>query len=332
MRNFLTIIFITSLLLLSLEALSRLFIYISYGDSEAGVKERTVNLSYNPFIMWGPNFDEDSANFVINNGVDKEDFVILILGGSTAGEFSKNTIGEGTIENAFSKFLINNNQKLYIFNTAVGGFNIRQEISALMITVEKINPDLIIIIDGASDVQHALRPGVIPGTTFVDQTYKTVITKPYLGPMVYLIQRSQFINGLSRLINRFNLRKDNFDEHNINKTIDLYLESRNFIHKYAKGSEIKTIFMLQPHVVFSSNISDINAKKRFKYRSSIVKESFNKISNSKYSQEICFVDANKKIIDENLSIDFIDDVHFKNNKGYYYMAELLADTYEKCYE
>lgn len=333
MKNISIIILLTILIFLFLEGISRIYIYSTYGNFNAGIKERSVNLAYKPFIMWGPNFDKESEKFLNSRKISEKDFVILILGGSTAGEFTGNTRGKNSLQETFTQLLSDDNSKLHIFNAAVGGFNIRQQISAMMLTVEKINPDLILVVDGANDIQHSLRTGVMPGTTFVDNTYKFILNRPYLGPLALILQKSQFINGISRYLNRnaiLNKTKDN--ELNLSRTIEYYLHSRNFINKYAKGAGIKIVFMLQPHVVFSQNPDDNKAKERFSYRSDIVKDAFTKISNSDYSENLCFVDSNKNIEALNLSLEFIDDVHFKNKKGYQYMSEMLLKTYLSCYQ
>jgi hypothetical protein len=332
MKNFVISLSVFILLLVFLEISARGYISLNYGKANAGLVERSVNLDYRPFTMWGPNFDKQSKIFRENNLASSSDYVILIMGGSTGGEFSANERGQGTIEKAFKSLVVNDSSKVRIFNTSVGGFNIRQEISALMMSVEKIQPDLIIVLDGANDIQHAMRDGVTPGTTFVDGTYAAILKRPYMGPFFYVIQHSQFLNGLIRYVNRHRL-VDNENSYDIaiSESLAYYLGGRDFIDSYATGAEIDIVFMLQPHVAFSKSSDDIDAKKRFAYRSSAVEQAFREVALSPKSEQICFIDANKDLAQSNLSLGFIDDVHFKSIVGYTYIANLFFETYLSCY-
>ena len=332
MKDLIVIIFLTVLLLFGLEFLTRIYISLNYGDANAGLEERSVNLSYRPFVMWGPDFDKQSEEFADQKDINDEEFIILVVGGSTAEQFSENTRGLGTLEEAFKKLFDSSERTLRIFNSAVGAFNIRQEVAALLITVDKIKPDLILVIDGANDIQHSMRSGVTPGTTFVDSTYEAFLKKPYLGPFFYAAQNSQFVNGLYRYFNRYEIINNNQTlEPNMMKTLDYYYEGRDFINNYAKGAGIEIVFMLQPHVAFSNSEDDREARQRYIYRSPAVKKVFTSVSESHKSLELCFVDSNHDLNDQNLSLEFIDDVHFKNRKGYSYMADLLYETYLSCY-
>ena len=331
MKNFFFIFISTLLLIIFLEVLARLYIGYAYDQSNAGIQERSVNLIYKPFVMWGPDFDKLADNFVKQKKIDEDDLVILILGGSTAEQFNDPSKGLGILDATFKNFFVD--RKIHIFNAASGGYNIRQEIVAMMLTVEKIKPDLILIIDGANDIQHSIRAGVVPGTTYLDTTYKLILNKPYLGPLIYAIQQSQLINALLRASSRSQIR--NFDIENItkiNQTLEYYFDSRKFINNYAKGAGIKTVFMLQPHVTFSSHPDDNEAKKRYEYRASVVRSAFEKISSSQASSNLCFIDSNQIIEDKNPFLEFSDDVHFKSTIGYKFIADNLLSKYLLCYQ
>ena len=153
-----------------------------------------------------------------------------------------------------------------------------------------------------------------------------------MGPLVYIIQHSQFLNGLIRYVNRQRLvdNETNYDIP-ISESLTYYLDGRDFIDSYARGAEIDIVFMLQPHVVFSKSSDDIEAKKRFAYRSLAVERAFREVALSLRSEQICFIDANKDLAQNSLSLGFIDDVHFKSHVGYAYLANLFFETYLSCY-
>jgi len=79
-------IIIVICLLITLEVFARIYISITRGNSTAGLVERNLNLAYQPYTMFGPNwtqvyktFSEDSKN--------EESFKVLLIGGSTAQGF-----------------------------------------------------------------------------------------------------------------------------------------------------------------------------------------------------------------------------------------------------
>lgn len=318
-KNILLISFITLALLVLLEICARVYIYFDYGTSIAGLQERTVNLNYQPFTMWGKNLDEQAKDFLKERSQDE--FRILLIGGSVAAGFDSKII-----EKAFSEKLKN---KIVVFNAASGGFNIRQEAISLALVSEKIRPHLVLVLDGANDIQHALRSDIIVGTTYVDHTYRTILESPYLGPVVFVLQNSQLYNGLLRLSNRktFDMQKVAVK---LGVAKDIYLETREFINKYAKGARIPIVFMLQPHVGFSNSHEDRLAKERFSYREAVVVSTFKDIAGLK-RDNLCFVDANQRVAAENLSLGFSDDVHFRDASGYEFIAKLFTEQYERCY-
>lgn len=326
MKNILSVAIITLLLLGILEFGARLFLSYYINNANAGIKERNQHLSYRVFTMWGQDFNQLSDDFLENRS-DGE-FRILLLGASTAGEFTDGGHGLLTLENEFS-MIIPEASSISLFNASVGGFNIRQEAISLLITAPKIKPDLILVLDGANDIQHAIRPNVAPGTTYVDNTYKIILQNPYLGPIIQLIQKSQLYNGLLRYFQHNSFNEVSISN-NLSESLNLYLNDRQFISDYAIGSQTPVIFMLQPYVGFSQDPDDTLAKSRYKYRQETVIKAFDVIDQN--SQQLrCYVNSNYNLKDQQLKLNFIDDVHFKNSISYEFMAKLFADKYRECF-
>ena len=74
-------------LLISLEIIARIYISSTRGSSTAGLVERSLNLKYQPFVMYGPNWNEVYNDFNLELNKNNEDFVVLVIGGSTAQGF-----------------------------------------------------------------------------------------------------------------------------------------------------------------------------------------------------------------------------------------------------
>ena len=88
-----------------------------------------------------------------------------------------------------------------------------------------------------------------PGTFYLNHTYKTYLTKPYLGSFIFLIQNSQLINGINRLSRRF--EKFNSEEHYDN--INIYLEAKKNISLISQSYNAYHISILQPYLGFKKN-------------------------------------------------------------------------------
>ena len=228
-KEILIIFIFTILILLAFEILARLFINYIRGYSKIGILERTVYLKYQPYVMWGKDLDN-----LANNFSKKNSFKILIIGGSVAEGLNNEIIKKVFLESSL------NIKEIDILNIASGGFNIRQEVISSILVTEKIIPDLILVLDGGNDISHSFRPGVKVGTPYVDQTYRIILERPFFAPIVHLLQNSQLYNGLLRFF-----AKKNFNEKEaiaqIDKAIDLYLQSRSYLNYYAKGRKIPII-------------------------------------------------------------------------------------------
>jgi len=197
------------------------------------------------------------------------------------------------------------------------------------LVAEKVKPDLILVLDGANDIIHALRPGTILGTTYVDRTYQIMLQKPWLSPLVYLLQNSQLFNGVLSKTKRTSYNSM-ISESRVAEATTIYLQTRDYINKYAKGANIPIVFLLQPFVGFSSVNNDAAARNLYKYREKSVLKGFN-IIRDRSSKGLCFLDSNKEIEVKKLYLQFSDDVHFKNLMGYRFLSATFLTAYKGCY-
>ena len=135
--NFLILIII----LIFLELISRFFIYLYIGNSTTSLQERTVNLNYQPYVMFGPDWRNQIIQFIEN----KNDFyTVLLIGASTAQNMPLEIL-KYEIENKLDR-------KIKIFNGTYGGYNSIQQFVFLSLFGLDIKPDLIITLDGANDI------------------------------------------------------------------------------------------------------------------------------------------------------------------------------------
>ena len=191
----------------------------------------------------------------------------------------------------------------------------------LSIWGKRIDPEIIISFDGANDILHSLRGENEKGTFFLNHTFSTYLTKPYLGSFVYLIQNSQLYSGIIRLSRRY----VSFDKNDHLENIDIYLEAKKNISLISKAYGAYHISILQPYLGFKKNKSDREKAFTFyDFRDEIVKDLFDytdkkltimsdQIDNTYYFNSQNLFNTNKTI--------FSDDFHFIDNYGY----ELLSD-------
>ncbi len=318
-KKIFAIVVITVLMLGALELVARVYIGYRYGSSSAGIQERSLNLQYQPFVMWGDDLDEKAKDFLDKN---RSAYKILLVGGSTAQGFN-----EKVLINTFSRILPG--ERVAVMNVAYGGYNIRQEVISTVLVSEKIRPNLILVLDGANDVIHSFRPNVKVGTTYVDKTYHLIMDKPYFAPIVHLLQKSQLFNGMLRLWAREYEVRGAVEK--IDPAVDVYLNARSYLNKYALGAKIPIIFMLQPFVGFSDAIDDGPSKEMYKYREEYVMYGLKKIDATPI-KEICYVNGNDLLIKKKFFLNFSDDVHFKDGDAYSYIANLFLQKFISCYQ
>ena len=317
MKRFLNILFVNILILIFLlvliEIITRIFLNFYIGNSTAGLKERQANLIYQPFVMYGINWDKkiEDINKINSN------YKILIIGGSTAELFPDKIIKEDFLE----KLKLDT----AVYNLAFGGYVSRQQMISLILHIDKIKPDLVISIDGANDIIHSLRQET-HGNFLLNETYSILLTKPYFGPFIWLLQNSQFYNSLVRYFDRKKIY--NFKDKKL--FLENYVNTLSKIKLIAESYGSQFIHVLQPHIEFK-NLKSPKEKlfTHYDYRKNFVIESYNFISkrliNTNYNNKCNFIDGRLLFQDFDERI-FSDDVHFYNNDGY----KIILDKIIKC--
>lgn len=320
MRKILLINFIIFISILSiLEIGARIFLKIKLGDQNAGLPMKNKNLEYKPFVMYGENWNQIFEKF--NKELNKDDFNVLLIGGSTAEGFPEKIL-EKSIQNKIDK-------DVKVFNAGYGGYISTQELILLTRYANKLRPDLIININGANDIIHSLKKNVKPGTFYLDNTYNFYLTKPFLGPIFKILQSSQLYNSITRLTERkknYDYKVSDYTEH-----LNIYIENIISMSIFCDGLNAKYLNILQPHVIFKDKKHDRENKfTLLNYRSEIVKKLYMEIKNIAKSDKILvnnFLDSTN-IFDNNDEHIFSDDVHFMRdtNRGYYILAEFISDN------
>lgn len=303
------------ILLFALEGAARVLIYFTKGRSTVGLSERTVYLRYQPFVMFGPSWDEVLAH-ERDKGNAGRAVRILLLGGSTAELFP----GE-LLEEAFAERFPSNDFK--VINGAGSAYVARQEVIVASIWGIALEPDIIITLDGANDLVHRLRLGKA-GTFFVDPAYEVFLKHQFLAPFAYLLSRSQALNGTQRLLERYRLASPE----SYADAVPVYVSAQHAINTMAKGLSATRVMVLQPFNAFKNPLSQPEANfTSYKYREPIIKELYNlahaELATLAKKDGVRYLDGRSVFhgIQETI---FSDDVHFADNRGYQILAKAIA--------
>lgn len=300
-----------------LEVGSRTFLYFSRGSSTAGMPERTLYLNYQPFVMFGPNWDEKLQTDTTHSR-PRTIHRILLVGGSTAALFPSPLLVA-----AFHKRFPD--QQFEVINLAEGGYNARQEVVALALWGPSLSPDLIITLDGANDLTHRLRMKKA-GSFFLQEAYDLALKHPFLAPIADILRHSQFIQGMQRLQEHHTIKS--FEQYA--DAIPIYIAAQHSMNILAKGLSAKRLIVLQPFLSFKNPLSSPEKKfNHYQYREAVIMKLYeanhNALTHLAKQDHVLYLDGRLIYhgIDQTI---FSDDVHFINDEGYRVLAKNIAEA------
>lgn len=301
-------------LLALVEGAARLFIYWTRGTSTAGLRERTVHLNYQPFVMFGPEWDTVAAphRYVAPPGTVR----VLIVGGSTAQGFEP-VILEQALVRRFP------GRTFQVVNAAYGGYEARQEVVVASLWGPPLAPRVVISIDGANDLESRLRVPR-PGTFYLDPAYRLYLTRPFAAPFAYLLSRSQAYSGMRRLAARYQVGpvEEYLD------AVPVYVAAQRSLNVVARGMGASRVMVLQPFSAYKEPQSDQErAFTAYKYREAVVKQLFDRahqeLTTLAATDGVAYLDG-RFLYQGVAETIFSDDVHFATEKGYRLLADALA--------
>ena len=299
-------------LVLAIEGAARGLVFYLRGSSTAGLQERTLNLSYEPLVMYGPGWDRRVA------AVPRDTVpAVMLVGGSTAEGFAPDIL-EAAIEERFG-------QKVRVVNAAFGGYEARQEVVVASIWGPSLRPVAIVSLDGQNDLEHRLRVSA-PGRFFLDESYRTYLTHPMMAPFAWLLSESQAYNGLMRLQARRALR----DWRDYVDAVPVYTDAERAINAVARGIGAARLMVLQPFVAFKVPLApEERAFTAYAYRESVMRALYEQAAGALVdlarTDQVAYLDARWIYANVPAAI-FSDDVHFRGREGYQRLARAIAGS------
>jgi len=299
-------------LLLAIEFIARVAIYATRGTATAGLQERTLNLEYEPFVMFGPGWDARLA-------VPPADGLptVLLVGGSTAQGFAP-PILERAIAARFGR-------PVRVVNAAYGGYNVRQEVVVAALWGGRLKPAVLISLDGQNDFEHRLRVAA-PGRFFLDSAYRVYLTRPLLAPLAYVASHSQAYSALTRIAARRQVGPVAVYE----DAIPVYLEGQHALTVIARGLGASRLMVLQPFVAFKQPLAaEEQAFTAYAYREPVMRALYEQaaagLGSLAREDGVRFLDARRLYSGIGEAI-FTDDVHFRTARGYEELARAIASA------
>lgn len=299
-------------LLAAIELSARAVVLAVRGSATAGLQERTLNLEYEPFVMYGPGWD---ARFgaVPRDGLP----VVLLVGGSTAEGFAPEIL-EAALRRRFGR-------PVRVVNGAFGGYEARQEVVVSSMWGPSLHPAAIVSLDGQNDFEHRLRVPA-PGRFFLDGSYHTYLTRPFIAPLAWLLSESQAYNGLVRL----RARRTVADWTAYADAIPVFTDALHSINVVARGLGAVRLMVLQPFVSFKDPLApEERAFTAYAYRDRAMRSLYDHaataLADLARADSVGFLDA-RPIYRGISTALFTDDVHFRSAQGYEILARAITDA------
>jgi hypothetical protein len=296
-------------LLALIEIVTRVGVYWLRGSTTAGLAEQQLNLTYQPFVMFGPRWDTQIP------AAAPDTPTVLLVGGSTAANFPVDIL-----ERAFSRRA---SQPVRVVNAAFGGYIARQEVIVASIWGVSAAPVLVVSLDGHNDLEHRLR---VPeaGTFFLDPTYRSYLTRPLLSPLTAVLQHSQAYSALSRLMARQRV----YDPEQYDDAVPVFLKAQESLNVLARGLRAERVMVLQPFVGFRrERAPEELAFTAYQYREPVLKVLYARAAAGMRDlaarDAVAFLDA-RFLYDDVSGAIFSDDVHFRDRRGYEILAEAIV--------
>ena len=299
-------------LLAAVEIAARALLLISRGSATAGLRERTLNLDYEPFVMFGPGWDARFAA-VPRDGLP----AVLLVGGSTAEGLAPEVLEEA-LRQRFGR-------PVRVVNAAFGGYEARQEVVVASMWGPALRPVAIVSLDGQNDLEHRLRVPA-PGRFYLDGNYRTYLTHPMTAPFAWLLSQSQAYNSIAR----FQARRSVGDWTMYADAIPVYASALHAINVVARGLGSARLMVLQPFVGFKDPLApEERAFTAYTYRDGAMRGLYDRAATALagVAQEdgVAFLDA--RPIYHGISTPlFTDDVHFRGRQGYEMLSRAIADA------
>jgi hypothetical protein len=290
------------LLIAFLEGVTRIAVLLAYGQQDKGFHHI---FTYETFLVARTN---ERFRFTYAPKVDH--FRILILGGSTADNLSR--MSPEFYARVFEKLT---NKPLEVINFAQAGSISSQELVMLARYGLRVEPDLVIAIDGVNDIV-GMTKGMPPGIPYTDAYVQLAMNHPFLNAVVTVAQRSQFVNALRKLKERREEKALQLNANAVSLAVAEYITNQSAMATVADGIGAKFVTVLQPYIHLrktnTPNERALRAMTNYAYRKKFMTDVLSSLSTQLSRRDrgpsAAFIDSTS-FCDESTKDCFVDEAH-----------------------
>jgi hypothetical protein len=290
------------LLIALLEGVTRVAVLVKYGQQDKGFYHI---FSYETFLV-----SRSNERFLFTYAPKTDRFRILIIGGSTADQLS------GMSQEFYARlFATLTNKPVEVINFAQAGNISSQELVMLARYGLRLEPDLVIAIDGVNDIV-SMTKGMPPGIPYTDAYVQLAMNHPFLNAIVNVARHSQFVNALRKLSERREEKAQQSDANAVSLAIAEYIANHSAMAAVANGIGAKFVTVLQPYIHLrqtnTANERALRAMTNYAYRKKFMTEVLSRLRAELLRQDR---GANATFIDSTSACDrstedcFVDEVH-----------------------
>lgn len=290
------------LVVLCLEGAARVAVFIKYGRQNLGFHHI---FKYETFLVARTN-----ERFLRAYGPKADRFRILVLGGSTADQFS--SVSTEAYGKVFAKLT---SKPIEVINFAQGGAISSQEVIMFARYGVQLHPDLVIVLDGVNDIV-SLTKGMQPGIPYTDAYVQLAMNRPFLNALTAIGRRSQFVNVLRKLRERRVERSLQADGTANDLMVAEYLKNHYAMEALARGVGARWLSVLQPYVHLRATTTASekarpaisNYAYRMEFMANALRRLGSELARQKRGPDADFVDSTSAF-DGSSDDCFIDEVH-----------------------
>ena len=305
-----------------IEGGSRFVVFLKYGHQNQGFHHV---FKYETFLVTRTN-----ERFLQSYPPKVDRFRILILGGSTADQFS--SLSQEAFAQVFSGFTT---EPIEVINFAQGGFISSQELVMFARYGVRLKPDLVIVIDGANDI-ISMTKNMPAGIPYTDAFVQLAMNHPFLNALIALGRHSQFVNILRKLGERKIERSLQSDDRAVNLVISEYLTNHKLMQAMAYGVGTRFVSVLQPYLHLRE---EITAKEKtllsisnYAYRKEFMMKTLRRfgseLSHQKRDGNAYFVDSTTAF-DSSTEDCFVDEVHLTERGKALFLQHLVKQLHRE---
>lgn len=301
-----------------LELSARLYAHYKYGSHNRGMYWK---FKYEPFLMFNEDWGDPSFDKIYPPKGDK--FRVIILGGSTAKRIPNELVRE-----ELKKVI---EREVEVINMARHGYIVNQERIAFLLYGIKLDPDLLITINGSNDIVMMTK-SLQPGMPYENQFIDLAVNHPAWNFFFGIVRHSQFANSLLKLKERKVEKEIQKDIQLREQTIKIYVEGLQSISIIAQGLDIPHILVLQPYIHLRKSLTEreksLNEIKHYEYRKKFMTEMYTSIDSAlttiPFTIKTIYVNGTKAFnsVDDDC---FVDEVHL-TEKGNQLLVQYIFSS------